>query len=159
MVIFDTSGQDEYDKLRPLFYKDSNVIIMCYSIDMPDSLSNIFDKWWPEIRYYVPQIPVILVGIKKDLRNDPITSRRLKLTNQRSLKYEDGQLVSKRLRVAYFFECSCKTNENIQEIFQAAAKLSLNENKHILFYSMSSSSIKIRKKSKRKILFKNCSIL
>ena len=106
---------------------------MCYAIDMPDSLSNIIDKWLPEIRFYVPQLPIILVGIKKDLRNDPITCRRLKLTNQRTLKYEDGHIISKRIRAAYFFECSCKTNEYIQDIFQTAAKLTLNENKqHIL---------------------------
>ncbi len=62
LVLWDTAGQEDYERLRPLSYPDSNVIVMCYSIDIPDSLANIGDKWNPELRYYCPRAPIILVG-------------------------------------------------------------------------------------------------
>ena len=50
LSLWDTQGQDEYDKLRPLSYPDTDVILMCFSIDNPASLENIPAKWSPEVR-------------------------------------------------------------------------------------------------------------
>lgn len=58
-------GQEDYDRLRPLSYPDTDVILMCFSIDSPDSLENIPEKWSPEVRHFCPNVPVILVGNKK----------------------------------------------------------------------------------------------
>ena len=38
--MWDTAGQEDYDRLRPLSYPDTDVILMCFSIDSPDSLGN-----------------------------------------------------------------------------------------------------------------------
>lgn len=38
---------------------------MCFSIDSPDSLENIPEKWTPEVRHFCPNVPIILVGNKK----------------------------------------------------------------------------------------------
>ena len=62
MVLWDTAGQEDYERLRPLSYSDTDVLLMCYSVDNPDSFINITDKWAPELRYYCPHIPIILVG-------------------------------------------------------------------------------------------------
>ncbi len=48
------SGQEDYDRLRPLSYPDTDVILMCFSIDSPDSLENIPEKWTPEVRHFCP---------------------------------------------------------------------------------------------------------
>ena len=50
-------------RLRPLSYTDTDVILMCFSIDSPDSLDNILEKWSPEVAQYCPEIPVLLVGM------------------------------------------------------------------------------------------------
>lgn len=44
LSLWDTAGQEEYDRLRPLSYPDSNVILVCFAIDCPPSLDNIIDK-------------------------------------------------------------------------------------------------------------------
>uniref|UniRef100_A0A4W6FL57 Ras homolog family member B n=1 Tax=Lates calcarifer TaxID=8187 RepID=A0A4W6FL57_LATCA len=75
LALWDTAGQEDYDRLRPLSYPDTDVILMCFSIDSPDSLENIPEKWTPEVKHFCPNVPIILVGNKKDLRNDEHTRR------------------------------------------------------------------------------------
>lgn len=48
-IINYTAGQEDYDRLRPLSYPDTDVILMCFSVDSPDSLENIPEKWTPEV--------------------------------------------------------------------------------------------------------------
>ncbi|XP_035989006.1 transforming protein RhoA isoform X2 [Fundulus heteroclitus] len=77
LALWDTAGQEDYDRLRPLSYPDTDVILMCFSIDSPDSLENIPEKWTPEVKHFCPNVPIILVGNKKDLRHDEHTRREL----------------------------------------------------------------------------------
>jgi len=65
LALWDTAGQEDYDRLRPLSYPDTDVILMCFSIDSPDSLENIPEKWTPEVKHFCPSVPIILVGNKK----------------------------------------------------------------------------------------------
>ncbi|XP_017723570.1 PREDICTED: transforming protein RhoA [Rhinopithecus bieti] len=48
LALWDTAGQEDYDRLRPLSYPDTDVILMCFSIDSPDSLGE-----WPCILMFV----------------------------------------------------------------------------------------------------------
>ena len=73
LALWDTAGQENYNTIRPLLYPDTDVILMCFSIDSPDSLENIPETWIPEVRQFCPNVPIILVGNKKDLRNDDAT--------------------------------------------------------------------------------------
>ncbi|KAK2114068.1 hypothetical protein P7K49_008334 [Saguinus oedipus] len=63
-------GQEDDDRLRPLFYPDTDAVLMRFSIDNPGSLENIPEKWSPEVKHLCPSVLIILVGNKKDLRND-----------------------------------------------------------------------------------------
>lgn len=51
LALWDTAGQEDYDRLRPLSYPDTDVILMCFSVDSPDSLENIPEKWTPEVKF------------------------------------------------------------------------------------------------------------
>ena len=65
LAVWDTAGQEEYDKLRTLSYPNTDVILVCFSIDSPESFNNIPNKWAPEVTYLCPNVPIILVGNKK----------------------------------------------------------------------------------------------
>lgn len=43
-------------------YLQTNCFLLCYSINNRTSYGNIFSKWYPEIKHYMPQTPIILVG-------------------------------------------------------------------------------------------------
>lgn len=93
LALWDTAGQEEYERLRPLSYSKAHVILIAFSVDTPDSLDNVTNKaslyvlkrsnrstwdallttpleqWNEEVRSICGQnIPVILVGCKTDLR-------------------------------------------------------------------------------------------
>ncbi|KAJ7331282.1 hypothetical protein OS493_020071 [Desmophyllum pertusum] len=77
LALWDTAPQEDYNRLRPLSYPDTDVILMCFSTDSPDSLENIPEEWTPEVRHFCPNVPIILVGKQKDLRNDENIKREL----------------------------------------------------------------------------------
>ncbi|GFR97615.1 GTP-binding protein rhoA [Elysia marginata] len=69
LIMFDTAGQEDYDRLRPFSYTDVDVVLICFSLAEQNTLTNVVENWSPEIRYFCGDVPVILVGNKKDLRD------------------------------------------------------------------------------------------
>ena len=62
LELYDTAGQEDYDRLRPLSYPGSDVILICYSVDSPNSCDNVKERWAPEVEQFCPRVPVVLVG-------------------------------------------------------------------------------------------------
>merc|ERR1711939_550971 len=56
--LWDTAGQEDYDRLRPLSYPNTDVFIVCYSIISPTSLENVGNKWLPEIPKPTSTVPL-----------------------------------------------------------------------------------------------------
>ena len=44
LALWDTAGQEDYERLRPLAYSKAHVILIAYSVDTPDSLDNVKHK-------------------------------------------------------------------------------------------------------------------
>ncbi|KAK6747278.1 hypothetical protein RB195_000470 [Necator americanus] len=129
LALWDTAGQEDYDRLRPLSYPDTDVILMCFSIDSPDSLENIPEKWTPEVRHFCPNVPIILVGNKKDLRNDPQTVRELAKMKQEPVRPEQGRAIAEQIGAFAYLECSAKTKDGIREVFEKATQAALQQKK------------------------------
>lgn len=129
LALWDTAGQEDYDRLRPLSYPDTDVILMCFSIDSPDSLENIPEKWTPEVRHFCPNVPIILVGNKKDLRSDVGTIRELQKMKQQPVTNEDGQAMADKIGAYGYLECSARTKEGVREVFELATRAALQTKK------------------------------
>ncbi|KAI6068399.1 Rho-related GTP-binding protein RhoD [Aix galericulata] len=80
--LWDTAGQEDYDRLRPLSYSDANVVLMCFDVTNRSSYDNILTKWYPEVNHFCKGVPVLLVGCKTDLRQDPEVLRELRQSRQ-----------------------------------------------------------------------------
>lgn len=48
LALWDTAGQEEYDRLRPLSYPETDLLFVCFAIDCPASLENVVDKVSPQ---------------------------------------------------------------------------------------------------------------
>ena len=42
--LFDTAGQEDYDRLRPLSYPNTDIFLVCFSVVAPVSFENIKEK-------------------------------------------------------------------------------------------------------------------
>jgi Ras family protein A len=125
LALWDTAGQEDYDRLRPLSYPDTDVVLICYSIESIDSLGNIEEKWYPEVKHFCSNVPIILVGNKKDLRNDESTKQELMKSGLAPVKVEEGRAMAERIQAKAYLECSAKTKEGVRAVFETATKASL----------------------------------
>lgn len=65
MALWDTAGQEDYERLRPLAYSKAHVILIGFSIDTPDSLDNVKHKV-RLLPYYIQHILIVIhSGLKK----------------------------------------------------------------------------------------------
>ena len=113
---------------------DTDVILMCFSIDSPDSLENIPEKWTPEVKHFCPTVPIILVGNKKDLRHDEHTRRELSAMKQEPVKLEDGRTMADKIGAYAYMECSAKSKEGVREVFETATRAALQTKKKSKFF-------------------------
>ena len=129
LALWDTAGQEDYDRLRPLSYPDTDVILMCFSIDSPDSLENIPEKWVPEVKHFCPNVPIVLVGNKKDLRTDQYTIKELARQKQSPVTYAEGEQMAQRIGAKCYIECSALTKDGVQHVFEQATRSALAKQK------------------------------
>ncbi|XP_033732155.1 rho-related protein racA-like [Pecten maximus] len=114
----DTRGYhgDDYERLRPLSYVDTDVFIVCFSIENRESLSNVTGKWIPEIRRHRPHTPVILVACQIDLRHKSVSD---------VVTYEEGLKFANDLGIPYI-ETSAKTRQGLNAVFDVAVRVAVS---------------------------------
>uniref|UniRef100_A0A915DGW1 Ras-related C3 botulinum toxin substrate 1 n=1 Tax=Ditylenchus dipsaci TaxID=166011 RepID=A0A915DGW1_9BILA len=120
--LWDTAGQEDYDRLRPLSYPQTDVFILCFSVVSPTSFDNVCSKWIPEIRQYCADTPIILVGTKIDLRDDPATLRALQAEKKSPISKSQGQKVATRIKAHKYLECSALTQAGLGVVFEECVR-------------------------------------
>eukprot|EP01113_Clastostelium_recurvatum_P049970 TRINITY_DN934_c0_g1_i3.p1 TRINITY_DN934_c0_g1~~TRINITY_DN934_c0_g1_i3.p1 ORF type:complete len:221 (+),score=33.70 TRINITY_DN934_c0_g1_i3:163-825(+) len=116
-------GPGEPDKLRPLIYPGTDVVIICFSVSNPNSFDNVDAVWVPEIRAHLPKAPIVLVATKKDERMaDGEKVLKLKTWNVPPIAHEQGVAKQKLIQAAAYVESCAATMEGVQEVVLAAAR-------------------------------------
>jgi Ras-related C3 botulinum toxin substrate 1 len=120
--LWDTAGQEDYDRLRPLSYPQTDVFLLCFAINTPTSYENIKNKWFPEIQHHAPGVPCILVGLKLDLRNDAKTIKELQEKRMAPISKEQGEYLCAEIKGYKYLECSALTQEGLKQVFDEAIR-------------------------------------
>merc|ERR1719491_1101791 len=120
--LWDTAGQEDYERMRPLSYPDTDVFLMCFSLIGPDSFQNISQKWDPELREHCPEAPVILIGTKADYRTDDTMIDALKQKGLTIISVSEAEKKAKDIGAVRYMECSAMSQEGLELIFQAAVR-------------------------------------
>lgn len=115
--LWDTAGQEDYDRLRPLSYPGASVFIVCFSVVNPASYENVKTKWYPEVHHHASRVPIVLVGTKIDLRNDQKTISNLKQLGQNPLTIIDGEELKRNIKAIKYIECSARTGQGVKSVF------------------------------------------
>ncbi|GMH02960.1 hypothetical protein Nepgr_004799 [Nepenthes gracilis] len=141
--LWDTAGQEDYNRLRPLSYRGADVFLLAFSLISKASYENVSKKWIPELKHYAPGVPVVLVGTKLDLRDD----KQFLVDHPGAVPISpaQGEELRKQIGAPVYVECSSKTHLNIKAVFDAAIKVVLQPPKQ-------------KRKMKRKAQ-KGCSII
>jgi len=127
LSLWDTAGQEEFDRLRSLSYDDTQAIMLCFSVDNKDSLENVASKWVAEITEHCQGVKVVLCALKCDLReeqekdddDDDSTPQKHIIT------YNEGLEVARRIGALRYLECSAMRNRGVTEAFTEAARVAL----------------------------------
>ena len=126
MGLFDTAGQEDYDKWRSIVYPQTDVFLVCFSVMSPPSLDNVKDKWVPELRSHDTQTPILLVGTQADLRDNQQKLQDLQKKKMRPVTQERAEQVAQDLKLIGYKECSAFTQDGLKDVFDEAIMIALD---------------------------------
>ena len=129
--IWDTAGGEDYARLRPLSYPETDVCLICMNIYDNRIYSMDKNKYYTnrqvntmalcqEIKAFNKDIPRILVGMKTDLRNDKDINIRNKCWST-----EEMQNFSLLFECNHYIECSSLKYDNLDNVFDLAIKCAM----------------------------------
>eukprot|EP00698_Gefionella_okellyi_P011188 TRINITY_DN293_c0_g1_i2.p1 TRINITY_DN293_c0_g1~~TRINITY_DN293_c0_g1_i2.p1 ORF type:complete len:590 (-),score=134.28 TRINITY_DN293_c0_g1_i2:239-2008(-) len=110
LQLWDTAGDEDYDRLRPLSYPETDIFLLCFKISSRSQFSNIETRWLPELRHFQPSAIVLLVGTAAD-------------SSDRAVAPEQAHALVGEQGVVDYVECSAKTQEGLKEVFERAVRL------------------------------------
>lgn len=124
--LFDTAGQEDYDRLRPLSYPQTDVFLVCFSVTSPASFENVREKWFPEVHHHCPGVPCLIVGTQTDLREDQSVKEKLAKQRMQPVRKEDGEKMARELGAVKYVECSALTQYKLKDVFDEVCHASLS---------------------------------
>jgi Ras-related C3 botulinum toxin substrate 1 len=121
--LWDTAGQEDYSRLRPLSYRGADIFVLAFSLISRASYENVLKKWMPELRRFAPNVPIVLVGTKLDLRDN--RGYLADHMGSNIITPAQGEELRKQIGAAAYIECSSKTQQNVKAVFDTAIKVVL----------------------------------
>ena len=112
--IWDTGRSEGSERARLSVYPQIDVIVIMFDLVRQDTMLDVEKFWYRELSGHCPNIPIILVGTKVDLRQD-------KRYKKSVSTYNDGISLARRIKARKYLECSSKTLVGLDSVFQEAA--------------------------------------
>ncbi|KFM79160.1 ras-related protein Rab-8A-like [Stegodyphus dumicola] len=110
LQIWDTAGQERFRTLTTAYYRGAMGILVMYDVTNMDSFNHL-SYWFRNVEENAsPDVVKVLVGNKCDS------------SNLRVVDTDQGRKIAESCDVP-FFECSCKEDVNIDEIFMTVARM------------------------------------
>ncbi|KAG0666815.1 hypothetical protein C6P45_000187 [Maudiozyma exigua] len=106
LALWDTINSESADRMRPLSYSNSDIVILAYSSNDRASFNNIRKKWMREVKHFAPKSHRLLLGTKMDIKD----------TIQDIITDEEIDEMSKRIGAFDYLTCSANENLNITEL-------------------------------------------
>jgi len=121
--LWDTGGDDTFRQIRPMSYQQADVVLLCFSVANPGSLSAVLHKWEAEVRGHLPSVPVLVVGTQTDLRESAGPNR------VACVSADQGRRVARQLRAKGYLECSALGNRGVKQVFECAVRTAVHRSR------------------------------
>ncbi|KAJ7038088.1 small GTPase rac1p [Mycena alexandri] len=108
--LWDTAGQEDYDRLRPLSYPQTDVFLICFSLVSPPSYENVRTKWYPEIAHHAPST------------SNQATIEKLRDRRMAPIQYQQGVQMQRDISAVKYLECSALTQKGLKTVFDEAIR-------------------------------------
>lgn len=110
--LWDTAGQEEFDRLRLLAYPGTNVFLLCFCVVDRISFKNLAQKWLPEIKHHEPDGLIVLVGTKSHLR--------VEKPQEEQVAQEEIDAYKEKIGAVAYVETSALQRQNVDLVFETA---------------------------------------
>ena len=127
LQLWDTAGQSDYAKLRPLSYPQTDIFVICFSLISPLSLENVEKYWLPEIQEHCPDTPYILAGLNSELRDEfEEHSEEYRSKGWEPIPTSEGERMKNKIHARAYIEASALKQYHLKEIFDEAITVVLH---------------------------------
>jgi Ras-related C3 botulinum toxin substrate 1 len=127
LQLWDTAGQEDYKKPRPLSYSQTDVFVICFSLVASTSLENGQNMWVPEVKEHCPTTSYILVGMKSDLRDQSSQhADEYRSKGWEPVAASKAEEMKKAIGAQAYIECSARIQYNLKEVFEIAITVVLH---------------------------------
>uniref|UniRef100_F1LFI2 Ras-related C3 botulinum toxin substrate 1 n=1 Tax=Ascaris suum TaxID=6253 RepID=F1LFI2_ASCSU len=122
LSLWDLAGQEDYERWRVLAYSRTDVVLICFSLVSPASFENVREKWYPEVSHHCPNVPIVLVGTKLDLRENKTVVEELHERRLEPISYLQGLSMSKRINAIKYLECSALSQTGLKQVLEEVVR-------------------------------------
>jgi len=120
LQLWDSAGQCDYDRLRPLCYPDTHVFLMQFSCSDEMSFFETYYKWIPEVRHHVVNPVIVMMLNKVDLRTNRLSFFCENLTFP--IESEEGEAMARNLGCVTYLETSAMKNIGLDDWTEVIVK-------------------------------------
>lgn len=114
LEIVDTAGAEDYDRVRPVVYPGTDVFILLFDVSgSSEAFAKLESYWFAELQYYCPDVPIILVASKIDLRD----------MNECTIDSHQGRKMATAIHAACYFEISSRNRKGLTELFVEVVRI------------------------------------
>ncbi|KAI9220163.1 P-loop containing nucleoside triphosphate hydrolase protein [Blastocladiella britannica] len=131
--LHDTAGQEEYDRLRPLAYPNTNAAVICFSMCDVATLDDV-PKWKSELEHFLPRTPIVLIACKRDVNDSKDDLNDLESRSSGRVSDEDIKRMRKDLKIDHYFTTSSymDSQDQLRNVFAQVAEIAYRVAKHAL---------------------------
>lgn len=105
--MWDTAGQEQYQSVSQMFYRDAQVCLICYDLEAKDAIQT----WYDAVKAQVPDCIMLLVLTKSDTLTE----------NQLEEARVEGKELTRVYHASGFYTTSARIGLGVKELFQSCA--------------------------------------
>jgi len=122
----DTRGNESYERLNHIVYPHTDLFMICFSVVNPDSFANVTQRWIPDVKNWIPDCDILLIGTNEDLRSDAETLKKLSSQSKTPISRQMGEELCKKINAKCYMEVSAKSMKNVTSAFNEAIQIVLS---------------------------------